>query len=135
VAEASGPTTVEDRSLRELVAQLSRDGSTLLRQEIALAKTELGESAKRLRQAVVAAATGALVMYAGALTLLAALVLLLGQVMPTWLSALLVGGVVTLVGVVLLGRGKAALDRVEVLPKQAMDNVERDVEMMKEAVR
>lgn len=131
----SEPVVTEERSLRDLVGQLSRDGSTLIQQEIALAKAELAETAQRLKEGAVSAATGAFVLYAGLLTLIAAAVLLLAEAVPAWLAALLVGGGVTAVGMVLMGRGKRALDRVEVLPKKAIDSVEQDVDMLKEAVR
>jgi hypothetical protein len=133
--ETSETVVTEDRSLRDLVGQLSRDGATLIQQEIALAKAELAETADKLKQGVVSAATGALVLYAGILTLIAAAVLLLALAVPGWLSALLVGGVVTAVGAVLVGKGKKDLDRVRVVPKRALDSVERDVDMLKEAVR
>ncbi len=126
---------LEERPLGELVAQLSRDASTLVQQEIALAKAELSESAEKLKLGVVSAATGAFVLYAGILTLIAAAVLLLAQAVPSWLAALLVGGTVSVIGSVLVGRGKKSLDRVELLPKKAMHSVEQDVDMMKEAVR
>ena len=126
---------LEERPLSDLVAQVSRDGSMLIQQEIALAKAELREAAQKLKQGATSAATGAFVLYAGFLTLIAGAVLLLAQVVASWVAALLVGGAVTAVGAVLLGRGKKDLDQVELLPKNAIDSVERDVDMMKEAVR
>ena len=133
--ETSEVLVTEDRSLRDLVGQLSRDGSTLIQQEIALAKAELAETGEKLKQGVVSAATGALVLYAGLLTLIAGAVLLLALAVPGWLSALLVGAVVTAVGAVLVGKGKKDLDRAQVLPKKALHSVEQDVDMLKEAVR
>lgn len=135
MTDASNPAVPEERSLRDLVGQLSHHGSTLIQQEVALAKAELAESAKELKQGFWSAATGSLVLYAGILTLIAAAVLLLAQAVASWLSALIVGGAVTAVGAVLLGRGKKNLDRVEVLPKKAIASVDRDVDMVKEVVR
>jgi hypothetical protein len=125
---------LEERSLRELIGQLSRDGSLLLQQEVALAKQELTEKAKSVSTSAGAIAVGALVLYAGALTLIAGLVLALALALPAWLSAVVVGLVVTLVGGVLLARGKKSLENLDLKPKKTIASVKRDVEMMKEVV-
>lgn len=126
---------LEERPLRDLVAQLSRDGSLLIQQEVALAKAELSEAGEKLKRGVSSAATGGVVLHAGLLTLIAAAVLLLSQVVAGWLAAAIVGALVSIVGAVLLARGKKNLGQAELLPKKAIESVERDVEMMKEAVR
>ena len=129
------PEVLEERPLGELVAQLSRDASRLVQQELALAKAELGEKAVKLKADVGAIVTGGLVLYAGLLTLIAAAVLLLAETVAAWLAALLVGATVTLVGAVLTMRSKKNLEKFEPLPKKSLASVQRDVDMMKEAVR
>jgi len=128
-------TPHEDRPLRELVAQLSRDGSLLVQQEIALAKKELSEKAAKVKTDVMAMVVGGLVLYAGALTLIFAVVMLLAQAVPTWLAALIVGAVVTVVGLVMALGGKKRLEQDSMKPQKTIDSVQRDVEMVKEAVR
>jgi hypothetical protein len=61
-------------------------------------------------------------------------VLALALAVPAWLSAVLVGLVVTVVGAVLLARGKKSLENLDLKPKKTVASVKRDVEMMKEAV-
>ena len=125
---------LEERSLRELIGQLSRDGSLLLRQEVALAKQELTDKAKSFSRSAGEIAIGALVLYAGVLTLIAGVVMLLALALPGWLSAVLVGLVVAMVGAALLGRGKKRLENLDMKPRETVASVKRDVEMMKEAV-
>lgn len=48
MAANDGATPIEDRSLGELVATVSRDLSLLIHQEVALAKAELATEGKRL---------------------------------------------------------------------------------------
>ena len=99
----------DDRSLGELFAELAQETSTLVRQEVNLAKTEMSEKASRAGRQVGVLAAGGAVAYAGLLAILAGVIVLLGQVIPMWLSALLVGIVVGVVGYLLVSRALEAL--------------------------
>jgi hypothetical protein len=125
----------EDQPLREIVGQLSRDGSLLIKQEIALAKLELGEKAARFRTQATVIAAGGIALYTGALALVAGLILLLALAMPAWASALLVGTAIATAGAVLLLRGKNNLEKLDLKPEQTVANVRRDVDAIKEAAR
>jgi hypothetical protein len=126
---------IEERPLRDLVSQLSRDGSLLVKQEIALAKQELADKADALKVHVASLAIGGVVLYTGVLTLTAGVVLLLAQAVAAWLSALLVGVALATVGAILLLRGKKKLSEIQLQPEQTMTSVRRDVEAVKEATR
>lgn len=125
----------EDQPLRELFGRLSQDGSLLIRQEIALAKVELGEKAARLRSQASLMAAGGIALYTGALALVAGLILLLALAMPAWASALLVGTAIATVGAVLLLRGKNNLEKLDLKPHETVSNVRQDVNAIKEAAR
>lgn len=133
--ETESGAPVEERPLGELVAKLSHDGSLLIQQEIALAKVELGEKARKLKTDVAAMVTGGMVLYTGLLALTAAAVLILAEAMPAWVAALIVGAAVTSVGTLLVLRGKKNLENFDVVPQKTLTSVQRDVDMMKEAVR
>src|SRR5687768_4048389 len=95
--------STSDASAAELVSRLSADGSQLVRDEIALAKLELGEKAKKAGVgAGFFGAAGMLAAYAFGV-LLAAAVLALALVMPAWAAALIVAVLL------LAGAGVAAL--------------------------
>lgn len=126
---------VEERPLRDLLRQLSRDGSLLVQQEVALARRELADKATRLQAAVAALAIGGVVLLLGAITLVAALVLLLALVMPAWAAAASVGTAVCAIGALLLVRGKARLAKLDLKPEQAMESIQRDVHAVQEAAR
>jgi hypothetical protein len=125
---------VEERSLRSLIGQLSRDGSLLVQQEIALAKQELTEKAGVLAASGASMAVGGLVLYAGVLTITAGFVLALALAMPAWVSALLVGVALAAAGAVMLLRGKKRLTDLDLKPSKTTASVKRDVETLKEAV-
>lgn len=121
----------DDRSLGELFAELARETSTLVRQEVTLAKTEMTDKATKAGKDVASMAVGGAVAYAGFLVILAALVLLLGEVMDTWLSAFIVGGLVLLVGYFLIQRGREALKKEDLTPRQTIDTLKEDAEWAK----
>jgi hypothetical protein len=126
---------VEERPLRDLLRQLSRDGSLLVQQEVALARRELADKAARLQQDFAALALGGVILFVGVLTLTAALVLLLSLVMPAWASSVAVGAAISAIGALLLVRGKARLARLDLKPEQALESVQRDVDAVQEAAR
>ena len=108
------------QSVGDLLGDVTRDISTLLRQEVELAKAEVRESAKQ------AAKSGS--MYAGAavaghfvlLFLSVALWWALGDAMDSWAwSAVIVAVLWAVVAAVLAARGRAESKRVGGMPKTA----------------
>ena len=129
-------TDRDERSLGELFGDLSRETSTLVRQEVTLAKTELTQTATQVGKDVGVLALGGAIAYAGLLGLLAALVLgLIALGLPAWLSALIVGVVVAGAGYALVRRGLAALKAVSLAPRQTMETLTEDVSALKGAKR
>jgi len=125
--------TQNDRSLGELFAELTRETSTLVRQEVALAKTEVTQKASAVGKDVGYIAAGGAVVYAGFLALVAALILILvGLGLPAWAAALLVGVVVTAIGAFLVQRGIGALRRTNLAPQQTIDTLKEDAEWAKQ---
>jgi xanthine/uracil permease len=124
----------EDRSLGELFSELSRDTSTLIRQEIALAKTEMSEKASTVGKNVGFLAVGGAVAYAGFLVLLGALVVILALFLPWWLSALIVGFVVAAIGYTLVQKGISTLKQVDMAPRETIESLKEDKEWAKKQV-
>lgn len=126
----------DDRSLGELFAELARETSTLVRQEVALARTELSQKAGKVGRELGFLAIGGAVAYAGLLAIIAAIVIGLATLgLPWWLSALLVGVVVTGIGYFLVQKGLSALKQASLTPQQTLDTLKEDVEWIKEQAR
>jgi hypothetical protein len=125
----------EERSLGDLFAELARETSTLVRQEVALAKTEMTQKAAEVGRDAGMIGAGGAVAYAGFLAILAALIVGLGQFMPMWLSALIVGLVVAAVGYVLIQRGLSALKRANLAPRETIETLKEDVEWAKDQTK
>ena len=114
-----------DRSLGDLFKDLVQEVTTLVRQELNLAKTEMGEKAGKIGRHVAFLAAGGAIAYAGLLALLAAVVLLLVQLgLNSWLAALLVGVGVAGVGGALVMSGVNALKNADLTPRETMESLE-----------
>jgi hypothetical protein len=99
---SGGPT---EASVAGLLSRLMDEALALARNEIALAKAEARMALRDVKLSVAPFAIAAGVLLAGALTLVATLVLALSEVMRPWLAALLVSIVLLIAGFVLLKAG------------------------------
>lgn len=124
--------TESDRSLGQIIKDLTADLSTLFRSEIALLKLEIKDAAAKLG--------GGAGLLAGALFLglfgLAFLfvTITLGLValgVPAWLSSLIVTVVLIAAAAVLGIMGKKKLAQVNFVPTDAVDHIKSDVEILK----
>jgi hypothetical protein len=114
----------DDRSLGELLAELSRETGQLVRKEVELATTEMTAKARKAGAAAGVAAAGGALLHAGLLVLLAALVIGLAQIgVSPWLSALIVALVTMIVGYALVNKGLTELRRTSVAPTQAIETL------------
>ncbi len=123
----------EDRSLGDLFADLSRQTTTLIRQEIELAKTEMTAKATRLGRDFASLGAGAAVAYAGFLAIVYGVIVLLATVLGNlWLSALIVGGILAAAGFFLIQSGRQALQREELTPRRTIESLKEDAEWAKD---
>ncbi|WP_041841752.1 phage holin family protein [Actinoplanes friuliensis] len=132
------PRTVwpAEASTGQLVTQMTEQVSTLVRDELALARTEMVEKGKRAgKGAGLLGGAGVLAMY-GVGALLVTVGALLALVWPVWLAALVVTVVVFAVaGVAALIGKKQVQQAVPPAPTAAVDSSKRDVDAVKTAVR
>jgi hypothetical protein len=125
-----------ERPLGELVQDLSRQTSTLIRQEMRLAQAELAEKGRHAgRGAGMFGGAGIVALY-GAGALIAAAVLGLATVLEPWIAAAAIGAGLLLIAGILALTGKRELDEAgPPKPEQALDSVQRDIETVKTRAR
>jgi uncharacterized membrane protein YqjE len=131
-----GSDDLHDRSLGELLRQLSQETTQLVHQELELAKAELQQKGKQAGAgAGMFGGAGALGLAAlGALT--ACFILALNAIMPAWLAALLVAVVYGIVAFVLVKQGQAKMKQAgPPVPEQTIETVKEDVEWAKTQMR
>jgi xanthine/uracil permease len=125
----------EERSLGELIAELSRDMGRLVRDEINLARTEMTQKASKAGMDIAGMAVGALILYGGFLVLLATAVIVLAHAMAWWLAALIVGIVVVAIGGGMAWYYFNKLSSINPAPRQTVETLKEDKEWMKEQAR
>jgi hypothetical protein len=120
-----------ERPIGELVKDLSSQTSTLVRQEIELARAELQEKGKLAGKGagMLAGAAVAGVLALGALS--AGLIALLDTAMATWVAALIVMALWAIVAAVLAKAGQGALKRATPPAPQTVDTVKEDIQWAK----
>jgi uncharacterized membrane protein YqjE len=131
-----GDNELRDRSTAELLKRLSDETTTLVKQELELAKAELQEKGKR---AGVGAGMfgGAGLFGVGAFAALTACVIAaLDLAMALWLAALIVAVVYAAVAGALALRGKQKVkEATPPVPEQVKESVKEDVEWAKTRAR
>jgi hypothetical protein len=122
----------QDKPLGELVQDLSRQTSTLIRQEMRLAQAELTEKGRHAgRGAGMFGGAGVVALY-GVGALVAAAILGLATVLEPWIAAAAIGVGLLLVAGILALTGKKELDEAgPPKPEQAIESVQRDIDTVK----
>ena len=126
------PEDLRERPIGDLVKQLADQTSTLVRQEIQLARAEMTEKGRTAGKGAGLLGGAAVVglLAAGALT--ACLILALNRLVADWLAALIVAVVFGAVAAFLALRGR---DRIQAatppVPEQTVETVKEDVEWAK----
>lgn len=136
MSDRKGPTATErpgddSRSVADLLSDITSDMAALLRDEVALAKKEIQQTIRTAVKDGVYVLVGGTIAYIGVLALTAAAILALAEVVAPWLSALIVGGAVTLVGAIMLLRGVSEIRSLGPTDR-TVENVKSDAETLRE---
>ncbi len=128
-ADASDTTPIA-----ELLSGLIGDAQTLVRREIDLAKQEVAIEVNKAKQGAIVLGAGVGVAAVGGILLSFMLVYLLHEVLglSQWLSYLIVGGIFTIVGVLLLQQGAKRMKTLDPVPRETIESVKEDIQWIKE---
>jgi len=126
----------DDKPLGELVQDLSRQTSTLIRQEMRLAQAELTEKGRHAGKGAGMFGGAGLVALYGVGALIAAAILGLATVIEPWIAAAAIGAGLLLVAGILALTGKKEIDEATPpKPEQALESIQEDVETVKASAR
>jgi len=127
-----GEAEKRQESVPELVKDLSRDISDLVRQEIELARAEMMEKGKQAGIGV-GMVGGAALMAAAALGgSMATMIIVLDLWMPLWLAALITTVLYGAVAAVLALRGRDELKQTGApIPEKAKESIKEDIQWAK----
>jgi hypothetical protein len=134
----------EERSLGDLFSELSKETSTLMRQEVNLAQVEITQKATIVGKQVGSLVVGGAVGYAALLIILLALVIGLSQLISAifgwtiitsaWVAAAIIGLIVGGIAFSLITSALATLKKTDLTPKQTIESLKEDAQWIKNQV-
>jgi len=116
--------------MASLVTGIIDDAQKLIRQEIELARREISQEWDKAKTAAVSFAVGFLVALLSGVMLCLMFVYLLHELggLHLWLSYLIVGGVLGVIGGGLFLLGKSRADEVNVIPPQTAETLKENAQ-------
>ena len=123
------------RSVTTLMSELADETTTLVRQEVALAKAEANEKFHQIMSGVRSLILGGAILLVALFYVLDAVVYGIARLVPEeyrlWLGALIVGVVVAIVGVMLVKKGGKLLLTSSLSLNRTTDSVKRDAQTIR----
>jgi hypothetical protein len=123
-----------EQSLGDLFSELANETSTLVRQEVALAQTEITQKAVKAGKDIGFLAVSGAVGYAALLAFMAGIIAILAYIMPVWLAAFIVaviaGGAAYFMGMPAL----TELRKMDPTPRETVETLKEDAQWLKRQV-
>ena len=126
------PLDEPDKSLGDLVGELTQQFGELVTDHLRLARVEIVEDLKDAGRGAGMVGGGAVAGWIAALILSMAAAWGLAEAMETWLAFLVVGVVWAVAAAVLLSTGKKALKDVDPMPTETIHELEKDKQWISE---
>jgi uncharacterized membrane protein len=120
-----------DRSIKEIIEALKPQLQELVDKQVELAKTELAPVARQAGIAAGLLAIGAVFMLVFLIFISLTGVYVLNLFLSLWLSALIVSGVLLLIGGILAGSGANILRKLDPVPHRTMRALQQNVNWLK----
>jgi uncharacterized membrane protein YqjE len=122
----------QQESIGELLGELAGQSAALVRDEITLARQEMGEKVRSYKGVITLLAVGGVLVALAVSALCAAFIIWLGEYMSLWMAAGATGvGLAILAGVFLL-IGKNTLSHLNLKPEKTLKTLEENKEWLKE---
>lgn len=134
-SEASTPGAQKEPGVAKLVGSLLGDVSTLLRQEVLLAKQEVTDGLKTTMRASVVLVIGAVLGAYGFGFLLATIASLIATVLPHWIAIGIVAVGLLLLAGLFAAIGAAKLKKSKIAPERAAAELRETAKDVKEEIR
>ncbi len=136
MADIRGDHRADEPTVAELVNNLSKQTSTLIREELRLAQVELQQKGKHAGIGLGLFSGAGLLAFFGAACLIATVILALALVLPDWLAALIVAVLLFVAaGIAAMFGKKEVQQATPPKPERTMENVPRDVQAVKQPMK
>jgi hypothetical protein len=130
---ASNPTSAQgtERTIGQLVADATHDLSTIMRNEIALAKAEVASDAKKAGAGAGMFAAAAFVALLGLIFLFHTVVAVIDIWLPEWAGYLITTALLFVVAGILGLLGRSSMRKLKGKPERAIKNAQDTIETLK----
>ena len=125
----------EDRSLSDILQDTIRNVQEIVRSEVRLAKTEIREEVAKAKSSTLLLGAGAVTAIFAVLFLLLTVVYGLALVMPSWAAALIVGAALTVVATLVLTIGLERFRQIHPTPERTVETIKENVEWAKQQAK
>jgi hypothetical protein len=125
------PVSPDEKTLTELVADVTSQMSTLLHKEVEMAVAELRDEVKQAAKAGGMLGGGAFAGYLAALLAAFGLAWWFDRKLPRWMAFFLVAGLHGAAAAALLKRGAEEMKQVDPVPQQTIDTLKENVDWVK----
>ena len=132
---AAAYSTGDDRTIGQIIGDITQDFRDLFRDEVALAKAEFNAALRKLIMGAVMLAIGGVLANTGLNALVASAVLGLTDVWAPWLAALVVGLVIIVIGGILAMTGMNNFKGAQLRPDRTIETLQDDAKATKEGLR
>ena len=127
---------LRERPIGELLGEFASETTTLMSQEIELARAEIAVQAKQAGKGAGLFGAAAVIGLAALGALTACAIIALALVVDGWLAALIVGGALLLVAGILALAGRSKMRKVAPpVPERAIGGMKRDIATVQEGVQ
>lgn len=124
----------QERSIADVLQDILRNIQEIVRSEVRLAKSELGDEFTKVKASAPLLVVGAVAGLLAAFFLAWAAFYALALVLPQWGAALIVAGVLAIVGGITMSAGVKALQRVQP-PEQTIASVKENVQWAEQQIK
>lgn len=132
----TGTRPLRERGIGELLSSFASDTTTLLSQEVELARAEVAIQANRAKAGAGLFGAAAVIGLAALGALTACAIIALALVLDWWLAALIVGGaLLALAGILALAGRSRAKAIAPPVPERTLEGLRRDAAAVQEGVQ
>ena len=132
---AARPPDGDERSLKDLVSDVTSQLQALVRKEMELAQAEIKEELNKAAKAAAAFAVAGVVAFLAAIALVFAAAWGLTELVPEGVAFLIVGVLLLAVAGVLFAQGRKKIAQVSPVPEQTVETVKEDVQTAKDSLQ
>jgi uncharacterized membrane protein YqjE len=124
-----------DRSISSVLRDIVQNVQDMVRSELRLAKTEIGEELARAKPAGTLLGISALSGFFAAFFALLAAVFALSKIVPSWSAALIVAAAMGIGAAALAYVGRKRLRKVNTIPAHTVENLKENIQWAKQQTK